>query len=606
MTLIRRARLGVRRGKRGFRSARLSSGSGRFCGVHRSAPAGRQYGGWWERVRPSFIGVRRRKPGYTGAGGGRSSGGDRPFRGREAQGDRTNRGRGSQGERPYGPRSERPVGRAGGSTGKPPWGRGESSGSRGSSGPRDSYDRSGASGRTGTPSRGRPDDRGRPQRGGAPSGRTWGGAGRGSNATRSGAGPRASDGYRSGPREGGGSGYRSAPREGGGSGYRSGPRASGGSDGYRTGPRSASGGGYQGSAPRSGERDGYRAGVPRTGYRGNAPQSGYRGKAPQSGSRDGYRGSAPRDGARGAPGRGGRGGAGGRDSNWSRDTNRGVAGRPNSNPRRDDGRTTPGYPAPKISGWGGVARKGASAVRRSDEEWAERRDDRRPPGPARRTEEWSAEAWVEDSPRRRKKPAPKIDTGPRTFAPPEPLRGNLRPVKLPGAVGAELSAAAGPSRAPRLAQRLGEATRAYERDRYEEARRVLKPLADEAPASAAVRELFGLTLYRMGRWRDAIKQLEAFHALSGSFDQHPTRMDCYRALGRHAQVDELWLDLGEASPSAELMTEGRIVKAGSLADRGDLGEAVRTLDARGQEDRPAPSLPFTALVRPGRPVRAGR
>lgn len=158
------------------------------------------------------------------------------------------------------------------------------------------------------------------------------------------------------------------------------------------------------------------------------------------------------------------------------------------------------------------------------------------------------------------------------------MRGNRRPPKLPQAVDSELATAAGPSRAPRLAQRLAEATRAYDRDRYEEARRVLKPLADEAPASAAVRELYGLTLYRMGRWRESFKQLEAFHTLSGSYDQHPTMMDCQRALGRHSQVDELWSDLGEASPSAELMTEGRIVKAGSLADRGELRDAIRLLE----------------------------
>lgn len=156
-------------------------------------------------------------------------------------------------------------------------------------------------------------------------------------------------------------------------------------------------------------------------------------------------------------------------------------------------------------------------------------------------------------------------------------------------MGAELSSTAGSKRAPRLTQRLAEATRAYERDRYDEARQVLKPLADEAPASPAVRELYGLTLYRMGRWREAFKQLEAFHTLSGSYDQHPTMMDCDRAMKRHQQVDELWLELGEASPSAELMTEGRIVKAGSLADRGELREAIRLLEGPAKKiDRPRP------------------
>ncbi|MHB1445819.1 MAG: tetratricopeptide repeat protein [Acidimicrobiales bacterium] len=202
---------------------------------------------------------------------------------------------------------------------------------------------------------------------------------------------------------------------------------------------------------------------------------------------------------------------------------------------------------------------------------------------------WEPERWVEDAPAKRqrsKPPAASEPPKPKTFLPPEAPRGR-RPPRLPGEVGAELSSAAGPTRAPRLAARLADASRAYERDRYEDARRILKPLSEEAPGSAAVRELYGLTLYRMGRWRDAIKQLEAFHTLSGSYDQHPTMMDCHRALGRHAQVDSLWNDLGDASPSAELMTEGRIVRAGSLGDRGDLQGAIRLLDPSAKRvDRP--------------------
>ena len=42
-----------------------------------------------------------------------------------------------------------------------------------------------------------------------------------------------------------------------------------------------------------------------------------------------------------------------------------------------------------------------------------------------------------------------------------------------------------------------------------------------APEVAAIRELYGLTLYRLGRWREAVRELRAFHELTGSFDQHP-------------------------------------------------------------------------------------
>ncbi|MEZ5238117.1 MAG: hypothetical protein R2716_03970 [Microthrixaceae bacterium] len=60
-------------------------------------------------------------------------------------------------------------------------------------------------------------------------------------------------------------------------------------------------------------------------------------------------------------------------------------------------------------------------------------------------------------------------------------------------------------------------------------------------------------------------------------EQHPVLADCYRALGRHGRVEELWAELGSASPSAELVTEGRIVMAGSLADRGELPAAISLL-----------------------------
>jgi tetratricopeptide (TPR) repeat protein len=194
---------------------------------------------------------------------------------------------------------------------------------------------------------------------------------------------------------------------------------------------------------------------------------------------------------------------------------------------------------------------------------------------------WEPEEWIDEGPATRP-PAPA----------PVPARQRSRPdraSKLPSPVSDELTKVGGSRRAPRLEQRLADATRAYERDRYTDARRMLKRLSDEAPGAAAVRELHGLTLYRMGKWADAIKELQAFASLSGSFDQHPTLADSYRALGRHRQVEALWDELRQASPSAELVIEGRIVAAGSLADQGDLAGAVRLLErAKLDVRRPRP------------------
>jgi hypothetical protein len=53
--------------------------------------------------------------------------------------------------------------------------------------------------------------------------------------------------------------------------------------------------------------------------------------------------------------------------------------------------------------------------------------------------------------------------------------------------------------------------------------------------------------------------------------------DCYRALKRPDAVAELWDELRQASPSAELVTEGRIVAAGTLADKGKVKEAIALL-----------------------------
>ena len=82
----------------------------------------------------------------------------------------------------------------------------------------------------------------------------------------------------------------------------------------------------------------------------------------------------------------------------------------------------------------------------------------------------------------------------------------------------------------------------------------------------------------MGRFKEAAKELEAFRELADSAEQNPVLADCYRALERWADVEELWDELAGASPGAEVVNEGRIVMAGALADQGDLDGAVRLLE----------------------------
>jgi tetratricopeptide (TPR) repeat protein len=63
--------------------------------------------------------------------------------------------------------------------------------------------------------------------------------------------------------------------------------------------------------------------------------------------------------------------------------------------------------------------------------------------------------------------------------------------------------------------------------------------------------------------------------------------DCERALGRHKAVEALIEELRQASPPPEIMAEGRLVLAGSLADRGRFTDAIAVL-ARAEPDRARP------------------
>jgi hypothetical protein len=131
--------------------------------------------------------------------------------------------------------------------------------------------------------------------------------------------------------------------------------------------------------------------------------------------------------------------------------------------------------------------------------------------------------------------------------------------------------------ATRALETLTRATDAFARGRERDALRILRPLIEAHPNAAAVRELAGLCRYRLGSYASAGDDLAAFAELSGSTEQHPVLMDCRRAQGNLRAVEELWEELRETSPSAALVTEGRIVLAGALADAGRLGEAIDLL-----------------------------
>lgn len=231
--------------------------------------------------------------------------------------------------------------------------------------------------------------------------------------------------------------------------------------------------------------------------------------------------------------------------------------------------------------WGNVARRGARAVRPApgrEDVKPEARDRGRPPA-------WEPERWTSEP------------VSPRP-APPTPAAGSparRRPPRIPKVVAQEVAGAVEASVAPRVERRLAQAADAFEHDRLSDALRILRPLSKEAPGVPAVRELTGLALYASGQWAAAAKELEAFGSLTGSVEQHPVLADCYRAVKRYPKVAELWEELREASPSAPLVSEGRIVAAGALADQGDIRGAIRLLERGPVRPRRSPGLHHARL-----------
>lgn len=131
-----------------------------------------------------------------------------------------------------------------------------------------------------------------------------------------------------------------------------------------------------------------------------------------------------------------------------------------------------------------------------------------------------------------------------------------------------------PRRTEKLAQKLNSACIALDRERYSEAKRIARTLVKELSAVSTVHEIIGLASYRLGQWRDATSALETAQRLNERVENMPVLLDCYRAQKRWIDVDAIWKDLKEQSPAPDVMAEGRIVVAGSLADRGDLRAAI--------------------------------
>ena len=216
-----------------------------------------------------------------------------------------------------------------------------------------------------------------------------------------------------------------------------------------------------------------------------------------------------------------------------------------------------------LKSWGSVARRGAHVVRSTG---PATREAPTPSGPPPPMDEW---VLLEDE---IEAPAAEVV---------EPRRA-VR--EVPGDVATAIRKAAADSTAYRrekLVDQMGRAIEAYDRHRFEEAARLAGRLSDDAPGVPEVREIAGLAAYRSGTWRSAGRHLEAYRQIKDDPIYLPLEMDCARATGRPRVVERLFEELRQNSPDPDVLAEGRIVLAGSLADRSKMSEAIALLEESG-------------------------
>lgn len=170
------------------------------------------------------------------------------------------------------------------------------------------------------------------------------------------------------------------------------------------------------------------------------------------------------------------------------------------------------------------------------------------------------------APPRRTPTAPKAPERP-------PLPDDEEP-QLPRTVRKEIDRLLGSSRRSRdVGLCLSIASQALEEDRPDVALEVLAWAKHEAPRLAVLREAYGVTLYQLQRWSDALSELQAYRRLTGRTDQNHVIADCLRALGRDlGQVTDAARPLVEDAQAPEdRRAEAAIVWASALGDAGDIG-----------------------------------
>jgi tetratricopeptide (TPR) repeat protein len=149
---------------------------------------------------------------------------------------------------------------------------------------------------------------------------------------------------------------------------------------------------------------------------------------------------------------------------------------------------------------------------------------------------------------------------------------------LPGEVVSELRQAARTGKAEDAIARLERAAELYQREDYRGAATEAGKAKALAPRSASVREMLGLALYALERYREALTEMQAYRRMSGRADQNHIIADCLRAVDRPDRAVPLAEEaLASRGVPLRAKTEAVIVAASALADEGKFDQALGLL-----------------------------
>jgi tetratricopeptide (TPR) repeat protein len=134
---------------------------------------------------------------------------------------------------------------------------------------------------------------------------------------------------------------------------------------------------------------------------------------------------------------------------------------------------------------------------------------------------------------------------------------------------------------PGLGKQAGELVeRAVDKLAKGDARAALEPATrarELAPRAPAAREVLGMALYGLGRWREALRELQTYKRLTGRADQNHLIADCHRALGAPEKAVPLAQEAVRGPIPAEVRAEAAVVGASALGDLGRYTEGLSLL-----------------------------